>query len=303
MSEKIQVQRTDDLIQPFQIDSMSAQGRLVRLGAAVDAILSAHEYPERVAELLGEGLALAALIAGSFKFDGVMTLQVNGNGPVPILVADITSDGGMRGYARFDPERLADNPSTGGPTGPVPALLGFGHMAFTIDQGLDTQRHQTIVALEGLTLADCAHDYLRRSVQIEGAVKLAAGRTAEAGCWRAAGLLVQRAPSDRRQRLSGEAALPEDEDSWRRAVALIGSAKAAELLNPALHPHRLLYQLFHEDGVRVFDNTALDMNCRCSWEQGGQCTGLVLQGGNRNHEGRRPRKRDLRILRRRICLR
>ena len=166
MSEKIQVQRTDDLIQPFQIDSMSAQGRLVRLGAAVDAILSAHEYPERVAELLGEGLALAALIAGSFKFDGVMTLQVNGNGPVPILVADITSDGGMRGYARFDPERLADNPSTGGPTGPVPALLGFGHMAFTIDQGLDTQRHQTIVALEGLTLADCAHDYLRRSVQI-----------------------------------------------------------------------------------------------------------------------------------------
>ena len=108
MADNPAARRVDDLIQPFQVESMAAQGRLVRLGAAADAILAAHDYPAPVAVLLGECLTLAALFAGAFKYQGTMTLQSKGDGPVPLLFADVTSDGGMRGYARYDAARLSE---------------------------------------------------------------------------------------------------------------------------------------------------------------------------------------------------
>ena len=264
---------TDDLIQPFQIETMAAQGRLVRLGAAVDSVLSAHDYPEPVAELLGEAQAIAAALAGALKFDGVFTLQIKGEGPVTMLVADVTSEGAMRGYAQYKAEALARVMAgeTGpGPSEPVPRLFGNGHLAFTVDQGPDTQRYQGIVALEGATLADCAHAYLRRSAQLDAALKVAVGRVTGpdgAESWRAGALMVQRmAEAGGAQPRSGEAD-PERDDAWRRAVILMGSSTSEELLDPTLHPHRLLYRLFHEDGVRVFAPTALAMRCRCSRER------------------------------------
>lgn len=274
MAERPQPLRTDDLIQPFQIESMVAQGRLVRLGDVVERVLGAHDYPDPVALLLGESLALAAVLSGSVKYDGVLTLQVSGDGPVSILVADVTSEGGMRGFAKFDAERvataLADAANLSGPVQPVPLLLGEGHLAFTVDQGPDTQRYQGLVALEGATLAECAHAYLRQSVQLDAAVKLAVGRVAgKDGTerWRAGGLMVQRTPAAERQRMSGDPADPEAEDAWRRAVILMGSSTSEELLDPALHPHRLLYRLFNEDGVRVFEPAPLTMACRCTRER------------------------------------
>ena len=259
----------DDLIQPFQIETMAAQGRLVRLGQAVDTVLSAHDYPEPVAELLGEAQAIAVALAGALKFDGVLTLQIKGEGPVTLLVADVTSEGTLRGYAQYRSEQL-DRVLAGeggpGPAEPVPRLFGNGLLAFTVDQGPDTQRYQGIVELEGATLADCAHAYLRQSVQLDAAIKVAVGRvTAADGTagWRAGALMVQRMAEKGAQRPSGEAD-PDRDDAWRRAVVLMGSSTSAELLDPDLHPHRLLYRLFHEDGVRVFTPTALAMRCRCS---------------------------------------
>lgn len=265
--------RTDDLIQRFQIETMVAEGRLVRLGDAIDAILGAHDYPAPVAVMLGECMTLAALLAGGIEYDGVLTLQLKGDGPITVLVADVTSAGGVRGYAQFKTDRvdaaLADARDLSGPAQPVPQLLGKGHLAFTVDQGSDTQRYQGLVALDGATVAECAHNYLRQSVQLDAAVKLAVGKAGAAGreSWRAGGLMVQRMAGTTGPQPSGAGTDPEQDDAWRRAVILMGSSTNAELLDAALHPHRLLYRLFSQDGVRVFQPVALDMQCRCSLER------------------------------------
>jgi molecular chaperone Hsp33 len=278
MTDPIATRRVDDLIQPFQVESMAAQGRLVRLGAAADAILGAHEYPAPVAILLGECLALAVLLAGAFKNPGILSVQAKGDGPVRLLVADVTSDGAMRGYAEYDGTLFGDGAAGApGAAAPVPRLLGAGHLAITLDRGGDSQRHQGLVELDGATLADCAHNYLRRSIQRDAAVKLAVARagtgngtgTEDDGTapWRVGGLMIQRMPEPDRPRISGDDADPDRDDAWRRAVVLMGSSTSAELLDPELHPHRLLYRLFHEDGVRVFNTIALEMRCRCSLER------------------------------------
>ena len=258
---------TDDLIQPFQIETLFAEGRLVRLGRAVDAVLGAHNYPEPVARLLGECLTMAAVLAGGMKYDGVLTLQLKGDGPVRILVADVTSEGAVRGYAQFDQARLDQAQLEPAGAGPVPRLLGAAHLALTVDQGPETERYQGLVALEGKTLTDCAHAYLRASVQLDAAVRLAVGRV-PAGkgglAWRAGGLMVQRLAFVDRQRLSGEALDEDQEEGWRRAVILLNATTGDELLDPALHPHRLLYRLFNQDPVRVFEPAPLAMACRCS---------------------------------------
>lgn len=261
----------DDLIQPFQLETNTARGRLIRLGPLVDAVLDRHDYPDPVAMLLGEMLGLAALVSAALKFDGVFTVQAKGDGPVKTLLADITTDGDMRGYAQFDEDRLNEVLEIEDPESwrdsPVPRLLGAGHLAFTVDQGPDTARFQGIVELAGATLADCAHAYIRQSEQLHAAVVLTAGKVANsmgALRWRVGGLMVQRLPGEGRSLLSGE--IPDDdvEDDWVRAVALTGSCTRDELLDPSLHPHDFLFRLFHEEGVRVFEPGNLVMRCRCS---------------------------------------
>jgi molecular chaperone Hsp33 len=255
----------DDVVQPFQIESGAARGRLVRLGPAVQTVIAGHRYPEPVATLLTQAIALSALVAGIFKFDGVFSLQAKGYGPVGLLVADLTSDGTLRGFAQFDREAL-DALGDSWRDGPVPHLLGGGYLAFTVDQGQDTESYQGIVDLTGATLADCAHNYFRQSDQFEGAVKLTSGFD-PSGNWRAGGLLVQKMPPEGLALQSGDAADEEFEDAWRRAVVLMSSSRDEELLDPTLHPHELLFRLFHEDGVRVFDPLPLEMRCRCSAER------------------------------------
>ncbi|MGF1641490.1 MAG: Hsp33 family molecular chaperone HslO [Rhodospirillales bacterium] len=243
-----------DYVQPFQIEAPGLRGRLVRLGSAVEATLARHLYPAPVAAMLAESLAMGAVLASGLKYDGVFTVQVQGDGPVGLVVVDVTSDGGMRGYARFDAARLAAAGPE--PENPVPRLLGAGHMAFTVDQGPDTERYQGITPLEGATLGDCAHAYFRRSEQMETAIALCASDMAVAAP-RAAALMLQRLPA------SGLAAL-EAEDDWRRAVVMMSSVTTGELLDPALSAADILYRLFHEDGVRVFTPRPLRHQCRCS---------------------------------------
>ena len=245
----------DDLILPFQIEAQGLRGRLARLGPLADEILHRHDYPAPVARLLAEMLGLAALLAGALKYEGVFTLQTSGDGPVRLMVADVSSGGTLRGYAQFDAARL---PATGDAS--VPRLLGAGHLAFTVDQGDFTERYQGIVELTGATLTDCVHHYFRQSEQLQCALKLGASEID--GHWRIGALMLQRLPPPEDSE-EAEAA----EDGWRRALAFMASVSSAELTDARLLPEDLLFRLFHEDGVRVYRKHPLIAGCRCSRER------------------------------------
>jgi molecular chaperone Hsp33 len=262
--------RPDDLIQPFRIDPFALRGRLVRLGATVDRILSQHDYPEPVAAILGEAITLAIVLAGALKYEGIFTLQTKTDGPVRLIVADVSSDGAVRGYAQYDEARLAalgrQNLGDAGVNPSVPELMGKGYIAFTVDQGEDTERYQGIVELIGANLAECAQHYFRQSEQIQAGIKLAAARSGAGGAWRAGGLMLQRVPPE-----GGYTVIADDvEDGWRRAMVLMSTATTTELVDPGLSPHRLLFRLFHDEGVRVFETHPVEARCRCSRERIGR---------------------------------
>ncbi len=263
----------DDLLRPFQIESAGLRGRLVRLGPALDRIVSGHGYDDAVAQMVGQATALAALLAGALKFDGVFTLQTKGDGPISMLMADYASPGTLRAFAQYDADRLAAVlESEGAETDSVPRLMGGGYIAFTIDQGEDTERYQGIVSLEGATLAECAHAYFRESEQLETALLVAAAPHLQDGRrqWRAGGLMLQRLPEGDPALIARGAEFErseESEDAWRRAVGFLASARREELVDPALSADDLLFRLFHEDGVRVFESQPLAFGCRCSGER------------------------------------
>lgn len=263
----------DDVVLPFQVDPFALRGRVVRLGAAVDTILSRHDYPRPVARSLAEVVALAAALAGSLKYDGVFTLQIKGDGPVRLMVADVTSAGHLRGYAQFD-DRVHALPEA--PT--VPRLFGAGYLAFTVDQGDDTDRYQGIVELDGATLAECTHHYFQQSEQFQAGIKVAAAETVRADGtrgWRAGAIMIQRLPpagaqgsSEGRDEASPLAAAAEAaEEGWRRAIILMSSATTAELIDPALQPWALVDRLFRAEGVQIYRPHPLAHRCRCSRER------------------------------------
>ncbi len=249
----------DDLVLPFQVENAGLRGRFVRLGPLLTDVLSRHDYPEPVSRLLAELMVLTALLGSALKYEGVFTLQTSGKGPVSILVADMTSDGTLRGYAQFDTARLSEL-AAGPDLSPVPALLGEGHLAFTVDQGTDTERYQGIVGLEGSTLTECIHHYFRQSEQVDAAIKLAVA-CGSGFVWRGGAIMVQRLPGEGPRSALTRA---EMDESWRETVTLLGSARAEEITDAGLPPDRLLYRLFHEPGVRAFQPHGLAAGCRCS---------------------------------------
>jgi len=255
----------DDLILPFQAEQADVVGRLVKLGPTVDTILSRHAYPEPVSKLLGEAVALTALLGAALKFEGKFILQASTDGPVDLLVADYQVPGGLRGYARFSAERLAELPADG-------RLLGEGHLAMTIDRGGDTERYQGVVPLEGESLTEAADTYFRQSEQLPTFIRLAVARHYRAGragsrswTWRAGGLLVQKLTREGGRSVAREAAFSEED--WTRARALAETVEDHELLDPLLPPDRLLYRLFHEEQVRAFRAIPLESYCSCSRER------------------------------------
>ncbi len=207
----------DDLVATFQIEDQPVRGRITRLGPAFDEVLTRHAYPEAVANLLGEACALAALVGSSLKFDGRLIVQAQGSGPVAYVVADYDTGGALRGYCRFDAERVAK------------ASEGFVRPA--------------------------------QSEQIPTRVRLAVGQAdvGEGFHWRAGGLLIQNIAED--------ATRGETREAWTRAQAFFETLGEDELLDPALSSERLLFRLFHEDGVRLLPATPLNGFCRCSHER------------------------------------
>ncbi|MBD8065767.1 Hsp33 family molecular chaperone [Devosia sp. PTR5] len=268
----------DDAVVPFTLDKLDTRGRVVRLGASLDTILSRHDYPTPVARLLGEAVVLAAMIGSSLKFEGRFILQTQTDGPVNLIVVDFDAPDGMRGYARFDRDAVVKAAEEGRIS---PAeLLGKGHLAMTIDQGAHMERYQGIVALEGNTLEEVAHTYFMQSEQIPTQVRIAVAQMTTRGDhrprWRAGGMLIQHLPEN------GISVMPDlpgdgdfdnpdmvdpdyvEADGWSEARALLGTVDDLELADPDISPERLMFRLFHETGVRVFPPQPLEERCTCS---------------------------------------
>ena len=243
---------------PFHLPGRPVRGRLVRLGPLADALLTRHDLAPPVATLLGGALALAAGLATALKFRGSFSLQAKGDGAVPMLLADCTDGGALRGYARAEAEKLAALLARD-PAPDARALLGDGYLAFTVDQGPESERHQGIVALEGRRLAQMALHYFATSEQLRCTVQVACARTA-AG-WRAGALILERIAG-----AGGVGDLDEEaqEESWRTALLLAETLTDAELLDDDLPPERLLFRLFHGAGVAAGRPRPLAYGCRCS---------------------------------------
>lgn len=266
----------DDLIQPFQIEDLGIRGRVVRLGPLVDRVLTSHAYPEPVSRLLGEALALTAMIGSALKFDGRFILQTQGDGPVSMLVADYEAPGKIRGYAMMNAERVAEAIEAGR-TEPAD-LMGSGHLALTIDQGADMAPYQGIVALHPDGLSHSAHEYFANSEQVATRIRLAAGpfyHREAAGPeknWRAGAIMIQHIARDGgltgyREGDDDERPYTDDEEAWNRASILLATVEDHELLDPEIEPTRLLFRLFHEDGVRAYDPSPVEFSCHCSRER------------------------------------
>ena len=270
----------DDMVTPFEIKPLGARGRTVRLGASITELLAQHDYPDAVAAVLAEAIALGALLGTTLKFDGRFILQTQTDGAIDMMVVDFMTPGQIRAYARFD-EDAVSAVSQGGPAD-ASVYLGKGHLAMTVDQGPDMERYQGIVALDGVSLSEAAHAYFAQSEQIPTSVRLAAGRVVTPGAsggtqWRAGGILVQHLPSDGQsspiELSAGDAPegyeakqLPED-DNWTRARVLMETTEDHELIDPQLTTDRLLYRLYHEDGATAYEPVPIICKCHCSRER------------------------------------
>jgi len=251
----------DNVVSAFQIDDEPVRGRITRLGATVDAVLGAHDYPDCVAQLLGEAILISVLIGHSLKFDGKLIVQASGGGPVNFLVADYNTSGGVRGFAQFDADRVREIELDVRAPG-AQHLLGDATLAFTIDQGADFDRYQSLAAIDGPSLGDVAEGYFRRSEQVPTKLKLSVARTrvgAAPPVWRAGGALLQK--------IAPDAARGETDEAWEKAGLLFDTLKGEELVDPDLSSAQVLFRLFHEDGVRVFAPTVVEKRCACSTER------------------------------------
>ena len=262
----------DDALLPFAIEPLDLRGRVVRLGPTVNAILSHYYYPPPVARLLGEAVTLAALLGALLESHGRFQLQTQSDGVVDMMVVDYDAPGKLRGFARFDAQRLAKADDIS-PT----AVLGRGHLALTIEREQDAARYQGVAPLEGESLAEAAHIYFRQSEQIPSYVRLAVGEvvTPQGRSWRAGGILLQYLPKGGapvKDLAPGDAPAgvlieEDDADAWTEGQALAATVEDHELIDPSLSSETLLYRLFHERGVKVYPERQLSEFCRCSQER------------------------------------
>lgn len=249
---------TTDQVLGFTIPAQHARGRVVRLEAVLDEILSAHAYPPPITALLAEALALTALAGSLLKDDGsqaTMQAQTEG-GPVKLLVCDFRGDE-LRGYVDFD----ADNIAALDTDPPLEALFGKGYLALTFDLANGKGRYQGIVPLEGDSLAKAVEGYFTQSEQVPTLIRLAI--ETGAGHSRAAAMLVQHLPEgeEGRERLHTRFDHPE----WEHVATLASSLRSEELLDPELSLDAIVWRLFHEEEeVRVFAGPPIARGCRCS---------------------------------------
>ncbi len=271
----------DDIVLPFHLLASRMSGRLLRLGPAVDHILTRHTLAEPVSHTLGEAIGLTALFSTGLKFDSRFTdgrfiMQTKSDGPLGFLVVHFDWPGHLRAHARVSKTHASEIPAQG--RGDQPALLGDGHLAMTILPGGNLETYQGIVPLGGVTLTEATHTYFRQSEQLPTFIRMAVARHFAGGQWhwRVGGLMLQYVPKaggDARPLTPAEAderdasLYGEDDEDWRRARMLAETVEDHELLDPLLPPERLLYRLFQEEGVAVLPAVPLAAKCTCSRER------------------------------------
>lgn len=232
-----------DALRRFMFEDFPVRGQLVRLEDSWQQVLARQEYPPVVRDLLGEAMAACVLLASTIKFDGLLTMQIQGEGALSLLVVQCSSDLTVRGLAKWEGDDLQ---------GSLAELTGRGRLAITIERRKGRERYQGIVLADTDTLASCLDGYFAQSEQLPTRLWLAADGSG------AAGMLLQQLPSDDQQ---AEA----DADGWRRVGLLGDTLKPAELLG--LEPRQLLRRLFHEDDMRLADERPVMFRCSCSRER------------------------------------
>lgn len=254
-----------EYIQPFQIEDLDLRGRIVQISHILDTILNNRHYPYAVARLLAETVLAAAVLARTIKYKGLFTLQTSGNGPVSMMVVDVTSDGMIRACAKYNQEKLDKILEVATEqeieTSDVRTFLAKGHLAFTVDQENQKDTYQGIVDLYGKNIAACIQHYFKTSEQIDTAFKIGVSQNKD-GHWYGTGLMLQRMPSALDKNIASDAL-----DDWRKAMIFMESLTHEEMINRDLPATEILYRLFHEDGVRIFDPQQLYFGCRCSREK------------------------------------
>lgn len=257
----------DNEVTVFQLDGQPVRGRAVHLGDALNEALTGPNgeprYPDPIARLLGEAMLIGALVTQALKFKGRLVVQCHGtnDGAVSLLMADCTTDGAIRGYARWD-EAMLRNILLDSRNPGADILMGGGTFSMTIDQGPDMDQYQGLAAIQGERLSDCAEHYFEQSEQIPTQIRLAVGQVqteSEDITWRGGGMLIQK--------IADDIARGETQNAWDTARSLFGTLTDVELIDPQLSQNRLLYRLFHEDGVRVVETHKITGQCRCSRER------------------------------------
>ena len=247
----------------FNLDNNKIRGRIVRLDKTLTDIFSRMEYPDNVAAAVAETSALGAMLASLMKFAGVFTLQIQSEGPISVLVADINSNGKLRACAKYDAAKMAAAQllrKTDGEIEPTPHWLGKGNLIFTIDQGKNTELYQGIVDLKGKTLADCALRYFKNSEQIDTCLRLFVRK--KENVWQSAGILIQKMPDN-----GGNIVEKTDDNTneiWHEDKILTDSLQEGEIFDNNLPLEDVLYRLFHEHQVRVVKESKYIFGCRCS---------------------------------------
>lgn len=254
-----------EFIQPFQIENLNLRGRIVHLNKILNHLLNSHNYPYAVARLLAETITGAAVLARSIKYEGLFTLQTSGSGPVTMMVVEISTDGMIRAYAQYKPDKLEKILHVATTeeieSSDIRTFLGSGYLAFTVDQATNTDRYQGIVQLTGKNIEAAIQAYFKESEQIDTAFKIGVAQR-EDGQWHATGLMLQRLPQEEDSLIPSDAV-----DEWRRAMIFMSTLTQDEMVNPDLSPVDILYRLFNEDGVRIYDPHPLYNGCRCSREK------------------------------------
>jgi molecular chaperone Hsp33 len=228
-----------DTLRRFIFERLPVQGRHVHLDASWRAALERQDYPAPVRALLGEAMAAAVLLSATMKFDGNITLQIQGTGPVHLLVVQCTSDLNLRGLSRWSGE-VSDLGFRG--------LVGDGRLVMTVEQSGKAERYQSIVPLEGETLSSSLESYFVRSEQLATRLWLTAGDSS------ASGLLLQVLPDKQG-----------DTDAWQHITVLSDTLKKDELAG--LSAQEILHRLYNEDDVRLFDGAPVAFRCQCSRER------------------------------------
>ena len=261
------VNKNFDNCASFHIEDGAFMGRLVRLDDVVNTIVAKHNYPQNVSAVVAESTALAALLASALKYDGLFTLQTKSNGPVSMVVVDVTSDGAIRACATFDNARIKkaqELRKTEGEIEATPHWLGEGYLAFTVDQGKDTDLYQGVVDLQGKDLTECALRYFKQSEQIETALQLFLHvPTDEKDRWKAAGILLQKLP-ETGGKINADIDMSE---AWNEAVTFMQSLTADEVFDENLSSAELLHRLYHSSKLSISKNKDYRFGCRCSREK------------------------------------